>query len=108
MGKHLILEVYDVNYDLLNTINPLADVMEEGIQRAKMTILNKFTHQFEPHGLTLIFSLAESHVSVHTFPEMNSLTADAYTCGEGNPRIIIVKLLQYFNSENYRLRELSR
>lgn len=108
MGKHLILEVYNVQYQLLNELKPLVEVIEEGIQRANMTLLNTFTHQFTPQGVTLLFALAESHVSVHTFPEYGSLTADAYTCGEGNPKIIVLKLLQYLNSENYKLRELYR
>lgn len=108
MGKHLILEVYNVKYELLNDLVSLSKITEEGIVRAKMTILNKFTHQFTPHGISIIFALAESHVSIHTFPELNSLTADAYTCGEGNPKIIIIKLLEYFNSESYKLREFSR
>jgi S-adenosylmethionine/arginine decarboxylase-like enzyme len=56
----------------------------------------------------MLFALAESHVSIHTFPEHGSLSADAYTCGEGNPKIIMISLLQYCNSDNYQLRELSR
>jgi S-adenosylmethionine decarboxylase len=108
MGKHLILEVYNVQFQLLNEINPLMNVIQTGIQRANMTLLNTFTHQFTPQGVTLLFALAESHVSIHTFPEYGSLTADAYTCGDGNPKIIILQLLQYLNSDDYQLRELYR
>jgi len=108
MGKHLILEVYNVQFQLLNEINPLMNVIQTGIQRANMTLLNTFTHQFTPQGVTLLFALAESHVSIHTFPEYGSLTADAYTCGDGNPKIIIIQLLQYLNSDDYQLRELYR
>jgi S-adenosylmethionine decarboxylase len=108
MGKHLILEVYNVQFQLLNEINPLMNVIQTGIQRANMTLLNTFTHQFTPQGVTLLFALAESHVSIHTFPEYGSLTADAYTCGDGNPKIIIIQLLQYLNSDDYQLREIYR
>jgi S-adenosylmethionine decarboxylase len=108
MGKHLILEVYNVQFQLLNEIHPLVNVIEAGIQRANMTLLNTFSHQFTPQGVTLLFALAESHVSIHTFPEYGSLTADAYTCGDGNPKIIILQLLQYLNSDDYQLRELYR
>lgn len=108
MGRHLILEVYNVQYELLNELTPLMEVLTKGIERANMTILNKFTHQFTPQGLTILFALAESHVSLHSFPEFGSLTADAYTCGDGNPKIIMISLLQYLNSENYKLREFYR
>jgi len=108
MGKHLILEVYNVNYELLNDLSTISKITENGIKRAKMTILNSFTHQFTPQGVSVIFALAESHVSIHTFPEHGSLTADAYTCGDGNPKIIIIELLKYFNSNDYKLREFYR
>jgi S-adenosylmethionine decarboxylase len=48
MGKHLLLEVYDVDFDLINDVNSLQNVMIKGIQRAKMTILNTFSHCFLP------------------------------------------------------------
>lgn len=108
MGKHLLLEVYDVDYDLINNIESLQNVMVEGIERAKMTILNVFSHCFIPQGCTVVIALSESHVSCHTWPENGCLAIDVYTCGEGNPRMIALELLKYLNSDNYRLRELDR
>jgi S-adenosylmethionine decarboxylase len=108
MGNHLILEVYDVEFELLNTLEPLLEVMTNGINRANMTILNIFSHTFTPQGLTILFALAESHVSLHSFPEEGCLSFDAYTCGTANPKIIVIELLKYLNSENYRLRQLYR
>lgn len=108
MGKHLILEVYDVSFEILNDVSTLLNVLQQGIEHSKMTILNVFSHQFTPHGVTIIFALEESHVSLHTFPEFQSLSADAYTCGNGNPKIIMNLLLQHCNSNKYELRELYR
>jgi len=108
MGKHLILEMYDVNFELLNTLESLLQSMTSNIELANMTILNIFHHRFNPQGLTILFALAESHVSIHTFPEKGSLTADAYTCGDGNPEIIINGLIDYFKSNNYKIREFAR
>lgn len=108
MGRHLILEVYNVSFEKLNDLQSIQSVLTSGIERANMTILNTFTHQFTPQGVTLLFALAESHVSIHTFPENGSLSADAYTCGQGNPKIIMISLLQYCNSNDYQLRELTR
>lgn len=108
MGRHLILEVYQVKSELLDDLSALTEVLKTGIERSKMTILNTFSHQFTPHGVTILFALAESHVSIHTFPEFGSLTADAYTCGNGNPKMILNLLLQYCDSENYQLRDLYR
>lgn len=108
MGKHLLLEVYDVQYDLINDVNSLQNVMVSGIERAKMTILNVFSHCFLPQGCTIVIALSESHVSCHTWPENGCLAIDVYTCGEGNPRLIAIELLKYLNSYNYSLREIGR
>ena len=108
MGNHLLLEVYDVQHDLINDAESLQKVMINGINRAKMTILNVFSHCFIPQGCTIVISLAESHVSCHTWPENGCLAIDVYTCGEGNPKLIAIQLLKYLNSDNYKLRYLYR
>jgi S-adenosylmethionine decarboxylase len=108
MGKHLLLEVYNVDFTLLNDAESLREVMERGIKRAKMTILNTFTHCFIPQGCTIVIALSESHVSCHTWPENGCLAVDVYTCGEGNPRLIALEILKYLNSYSYSLREVER
>lgn len=108
MGKHLLLEVYDVDFDLINDVNSLQNVMIKGIERAQMTILNIFSHCFLPQGCTIVIALAESHVSCHTWPENGSIAIDVYTCGEGNPKLIAIELLKYLDSNNFRLREIDR
>jgi S-adenosylmethionine decarboxylase len=108
MGTHLLLEVYDVKFDLLNDVISLQESMENGINRAKMTILNIFSHCFLPQGCTIVIALSESHVSCHTWPENGCIAIDIYTCGEGNPRLVAIELLKYLNSDNYNLREVNR
>jgi S-adenosylmethionine decarboxylase len=108
MGTHLLLEVYDVKFDLLNDVISLQESMERGINRAKMTILNIFSHCFLPQGCTIVIALSESHVSCHTWPENGCIAIDVYTCGEGNPRLVAIELLKYLNSDNYNLREVNR
>ena len=108
MGKHLLLEAYDVEYDLINSIEDLKNVMIKGIERADMTILNVFSHCFIPQGCTVVIALAESHVSCHTWPENGCLAVDVYTCGAGNPKLIALEILKYLNSDNYSLREVAR
>jgi hypothetical protein len=108
MGNHILLEIYAVNYDLLNDIQSLLEVMKKGIERAQMEILNIFTHQFTPQGVTIVIALSESHVSCHTWPEKGCIAIDVYTCGGGNPKLIVLELLKYLNSDHYNLRHLDR
>jgi len=108
MGTHLLLEVYNVDFKILNDAISLQEAMEKGITRAKMTILNIFSHCFLPQGCTIVIALSESHVSCHTCPENGCVAIDVYTCGEGNPRLVVIELLKYLNSYNYNLREINR
>jgi S-adenosylmethionine decarboxylase len=108
MGKHLLLEVYNVDFNLINDVNSLQNVMIRGIERAEMTILNTFSHCFVPQGCTVVIALAESHVSCHTWPEKGCLAVDVYTCGDGNPRLIALEILKYLNSYYYSIREVDR
>jgi S-adenosylmethionine decarboxylase proenzyme len=108
MGRHLLLEVYDVKFNLLNDETTLQETMVHGIERAKMTILNIFSHCFSPQGCTIVIALSESHISCHTWPENGCIAIDVYTCGEGNPKLIAIELLKYLNSNNFRLREVNR
>jgi S-adenosylmethionine decarboxylase proenzyme len=108
MGNHLLLEVYGIEHNLLNDGISLQGVMERGIERAGMTILNIFQHCFYPQGVTIVIALSESHVSCHTWPERGCIAIDVYTCGEGNPKLVALELLKYFNSDNYKLRQLDR
>ena len=108
MGNHVILEVYDVDFELLNNLDSLLEIVENSIRSIDMTILNTYTHKFSPQGLTILICLAESHVSLHTFPEHNCVSFDAYSCGKNDPKIIAKDLLKYFKSYNYNIRELTR
>jgi len=108
MGRHLLLEVYDASFEAINDVESIQNVMLRGIERAEMTVLNVFSHCFIPQGCTVVISLAESHVSCHTWPENGCLAIDVYTCGDKNPKMIALELLKYLNSDNYKLRELDR
>ena len=108
MGKHLLLEVYNVDFHLINDVESLQNVMIKGIHCAKMTILNTFSYSFLPQGCTVVIALAESHVSCHTWPEKGCIAVDVYTCGEGNPKLIALEILKYLNSDHYSIREVDR
>jgi S-adenosylmethionine decarboxylase proenzyme len=108
MGRHILLEIYNSSFEALNDLDGVEKCLTTGIKRAKMTILSVFKHQFSPQGITIVIALEESHVSCHTWPEKGCAAIDAYTCGSGNPRIIMTEILKYFDSLDYNLREVDR
>ena len=108
MGQHLLLEVYDCTFQQMNSCDFLLSIFTKAILKSEMTILNAFTHKFNPCGVTLIFALSESHVSCHTWPEKGCMSADFYTCGEKDPKIAAKYIIDNLYSEDYRIRVVKR
>lgn len=81
-GRHLILDLYDCDSEILNDYEELQRLLEASLVMAKANILRIFGEKFEPQGVTLLALLAESHASVHTWPEIGYCAIDLYTCGD--------------------------
>ncbi|MFM7634024.1 MAG: adenosylmethionine decarboxylase, partial [Cyanobacteriota bacterium] len=60
----------------------LRDTITDAAKRAGATLLNLITHRFEPQGVTGLALLAESHISIHTWPESGYAAVDVFTCGD--------------------------
>lgn len=80
-GRHLILDLYDCDSQLLNDYEQLQQLLETALQMSNATILRIIGEKFKPQGVTLLALLAESHASIHTWPELGYAAIDLYTCG---------------------------
>jgi S-adenosylmethionine decarboxylase len=81
-GRHLILDLYGCNPEVLNDYEELQRLLEASLVMAKANILRIIGEKFKPQGVTLLALLAESHASVHTWPEIGYAAIDLYTCGD--------------------------
>ena len=66
------------------------------------TVLSRHHHAFKPQGATAVVVLAESHVSIHTWPEWGGATLDAYTCGAADPERLIDLVIEGLAPTNIR------
>jgi S-adenosylmethionine decarboxylase len=82
VGKHCILELYNCDSAKLDDEAFLRDTITTAAKRAGATLLNLITHRFEPQGVTGLALLAESHISIHTWPESGYAAVDVFTCGD--------------------------
>lgn len=82
IGVHILAEFYECDPNLLATAENIKRVLEETVGEAKLNKLHSHYHQFEPHGATGFVLLAESHISIHTWPEYGYCALDIFTCGE--------------------------
>ncbi|MFQ5620726.1 MAG: adenosylmethionine decarboxylase [Candidatus Nanoarchaeia archaeon] len=80
MGAHILVNFYDADPNQLNDIQSLKQILTKAALKAEMKILNETFHKFSPQGVTGILLLAESHISIHTWPEKKSAAADIFCC----------------------------
>jgi S-adenosylmethionine decarboxylase len=81
-GRHLILDLYDCDQALLDNYEELERLLQVALNMAGAKILRMFGEKFQPQGVTLLALLAESHASIHTWPELGYAAIDLYTCGD--------------------------
>lgn len=96
-SKHLILELYGCNIKKIDDESYIRCVINNAAKLAEALVLNLVSHKFEPYGVTAIALLAESHLSIHTWPESNYCAVDIFTCG---------KNMQPNKASNYLIAEL--
>jgi S-adenosylmethionine decarboxylase len=82
LGKHLIVELYDCDLDLINDVSQVEKILVEAVAISKATIVQPVFHQFSPHGVSGVVVIAESHFTIHTWPEYGYCALDIFTCGE--------------------------
>tara|TARA_R100001480_G_scaffold54373_2_gene67432 strand:- start:517 stop:843 length:327 start_codon:yes stop_codon:yes gene_type:complete len=87
MGKHFILNLYECPFERLDNEGFIRRLLYETTKQCKATLLNLAAHKFEPQGVTGFALLAESHISIHTWPETGQAAVDIYTCGDCDPQL---------------------
>nr|Q7V9U7.2 RecName: Full=S-adenosylmethionine decarboxylase proenzyme; Short=AdoMetDC; Short=SAMDC; Contains: RecName: Full=S-adenosylmethionine decarboxylase beta chain; Contains: RecName: Full=S-adenosylmethionine decarboxylase alpha chain; Flags: Precursor [Prochlorococcus marinus subsp. marinus str. CCMP1375] len=81
VGKHCILELYGCDQYKLNDEAFVRTSLTAASKIAGAKLLNMITHRFQPQGITGLALLAESHISIHTWPESRYAAIDVFTCG---------------------------
>ena len=108
-SKHLLLELYRCDFDRLNDESFLRCTLIRAAKLAKATVLNLISNKFEPQGVTAIALLAESHISIHTWPESNYSAVDIFTCGQNMmPELASQYLIESLIAEEHYLRVIER
>ena len=81
LGKHVLLELFDCDPKLLNDIAFIKETMLAAAKESGATVLGESFHQFSPQGVSGVIIIAESHLTIHTWPEHGYAGADIFTCG---------------------------
>ncbi len=108
-GKHYLLELYGCNSNKLNDEIFLRCKIDNAAKLARASVLNLVSNKFEPLGVTAIALLAESHLSIHTWPESQYAAIDIFTCGKKmRPDIASQFLIDQLEASNHILKIINR
>jgi len=80
-GRHVLAELHGIDPGPLDDDVFLREALERSLKQAGATVCEVISKRFQPQGVTVLALLAESHASVHTYPERGSAFVDAFTCG---------------------------
>ena len=95
-GKHMICDIKQIkNTALLNNLDGIKNVLDIICKKYDFKCLDKVEHVFSPVGISILYLLSESHISIHTFPERNYFALDIYTCREYTDNIVYENIYGY-------------
>nr|WP_029010775.1 adenosylmethionine decarboxylase [Azospirillum halopraeferens] len=106
-GTHLIVDLWDA--ERLDDIEHVRRTLVEAVEVAGATLLHIHLHHFTPNGgVSGVAVLAESHISIHTWPERGYAALDIFMCGDARPHAAIPVLERAFSPGGVRCDELLR
>jgi S-adenosylmethionine decarboxylase len=105
-GAHLIIDLYGARR--LNDIDHIEETLRKCVVAAKATLLHIHLHRFQPNGVSGVAVLAESHISIHTWPEAGYAALDVFMCGKADPDACVPILREAFQVKRVAVSELLR
>lgn len=109
LGTHLLVELRECNPEILKSIESVRNALVSAAQEAKATIIDISFHEFNPFGISGVVVIAESHLTVHTWPEYNYAAVDIFTCGDTiKPEEAASYLIKQFECKSPSIVEMKR
>lgn len=109
VGKHVLVDMHGCDPELLKKVDFISEAMHQAAKASKATIVGKFFKQFDPWGVSGVIVIAESHISIHTWPEFGLASIDYFSCSEEpNINAAINCLAQALGAKKMQIAELAR
>ena len=105
--KHLLIDLYDAHH--LDHLETVETVLRAAVRASGATLLHLHVHPFgDGQGVSGVAVLAESHISIHTWPERGYVAADAFMCGDAEPELAAEALRRGLEAGRIEVREVIR
>lgn len=82
LGRHILAEMYGCSFDILNDIERVEELMINAALEAGAEVREFAFHKFSPQGVSGVVVISESHLAIHTWPELGYAAVDVFTCGD--------------------------
>jgi S-adenosylmethionine decarboxylase len=105
-GVHLIVDLHGA--DGLDDIDLIEATLRRCVEAAQATLLHIHLHHFQPNGVSGVAVLAESHISIHTWPDLGYAALDVFMCGKASPDACIPVLREAFKAKRVEVNEILR
>jgi S-adenosylmethionine decarboxylase len=101
--------LYDCPPDILDDQTKINEALRNAVDRARATLLKRVSNQFSPQGVTALGILAESHISIHTWPEHGYAAVDIFTCGNrAMPDRACAYLVDALSAKHHTIKRIER
>ena len=109
LGRHLLLELKNCNKEVLNDLDFLRQCIYQAATECGATVVGESFYRFSPQGVSGVVNIAESHISIHTWPEYSYAAVDIFTCGESvKPEEAAKLIMERLQSQNHTSIEIRR
>jgi S-adenosylmethionine decarboxylase len=105
-GVHLIVDLHGAKG--LDDIDLVEATLRRCVDAARATLLHIHVHHFQPNGVSGVAVLAESHISIHTWPEIGYAAVDVFMCGSASPDACVPVLREAFSANRVEVNEILR
>ncbi|MCZ6710168.1 MAG: adenosylmethionine decarboxylase [Gammaproteobacteria bacterium] len=108
-GRHILVDFLDCDPEVLKFVDPMREILLRAAKECKATVMDDLFHQYEPFGVSGVVLIAESHLSVHTWPEDGFAGLDIFTCGaEMEPEVAVEIMKREFSAGEAVVKTLVR
>ena len=109
LGRPILAEIYGCDSEILNNKVSIEKIMVESALKAGAEVREVIFHKFSPQGVSGVVIISESHLTIHTWPELGYAAVDIFTCGDKiNPWDACNYMTELFNAKNMTATEVKR
>lgn len=109
LGRHVLAEIYGCDFEILNDLKKVESMMVNAALEAGAEVREFVFHKFSPQGVSGVVVISESHLAIHTWPELGYAAVDVFTCGDTvNPWDACNYLTAHFKAGHMTANEVKR